>query len=251
MPMVKDAAPGIAPQADALLKYAKMLEIELLKYQMPLSDSGYRRLVSGNLELLVDVGSISPSYQPGHAHADELSFLVFDEGKPVIVDTGISTYEKNSRRQYERSTQAHNCVYVESTDSSEVWGGFRVGRRAEVKIQRDSAECIEASHSGYGHLGISVSRAFKADDNCLTITGRVEGKAAQKTYHYLHFHPDVSVTLKDRSAIVENIDLSFDGFEEISMERYKFATGFNQLVEAQRVVLISRSEVTISLRYVN
>jgi hypothetical protein len=42
----------------------------------------------------MNCGNILPSYQPGHSHADMLHFILYVSGKPVIVDTGISTYEK-------------------------------------------------------------------------------------------------------------------------------------------------------------
>ena len=44
------------------------------------------------------------SYQPGHSHADTFNFELYIKNKPIIVDTGISTYENNQQRRYERST---------------------------------------------------------------------------------------------------------------------------------------------------
>ena len=79
-----------------------------------LKDSGYRKLKSGSFSLFANVGSIGPSYQPGHAYADELNFELFYQGIPVIVDTGTSSYKNNSRRFIERSTQSHNCIMIEN-----------------------------------------------------------------------------------------------------------------------------------------
>ena len=56
------------------------------------------------------MGSIGPSYQPGHAHADELNFELFYKGSPIIVDTGVSTYEKNERRLRE-DLNSHNVLF--------------------------------------------------------------------------------------------------------------------------------------------
>src|SRR5690606_19561897 len=99
-----------------------------------LSDSGYRKFNEADFEILMDVGQIAPVYQPGHSHADSLQFLLNFKGKPVIVDTGISTYEKNERRQLERSTASHNTVTINRDNSSNVWGGFRVAERAMVEV---------------------------------------------------------------------------------------------------------------------
>lgn len=74
------------------------------------------------MELLADVGSIGPDYQPGHAHADTFNFVLYLNERPIIVDTGTSTYEVNEIRFYERSTAAHNTVVVAGKNSSESMG---------------------------------------------------------------------------------------------------------------------------------
>ena len=90
IPMMQDSAYGIALPISQLLEYAKSLlgEDYPLKPNV-LVDSGYRRLNVGEFSLVANVGTIGPSYQPGHAHADELNFELFFEGDPIIVDTGV------------------------------------------------------------------------------------------------------------------------------------------------------------------
>jgi hypothetical protein len=97
VPMVNDATYNIAPQSNDLFSYAK--ELGIIDKHTSLSDSGYRKIRTDNYELFIDVGNIGPDYQPGHAHSDSLNFELIKEDKPIIVDTGISTYEKNSKRQ--------------------------------------------------------------------------------------------------------------------------------------------------------
>ena len=130
IPHVNDSTSRIAPTCEQLLEYSKRLG---LSYSNPqLADSGYRKITMPNYEMIVDVGDIGPDYIPGHAHSDTFNFLLYVDKLPVIVDTGISTYEKNNRRQYERSTKAHNTVQINDLDQSEVWGGFRVAKRAYI-----------------------------------------------------------------------------------------------------------------------
>src|SRR5690625_306751 len=99
MPRVNDTAPGIAPTPDQLIRWAHQLGIEPV--DLPLNDSGYRVFRVGPFELLCDAGPVGPAYQPGHSHADHWKSVLHVDGQPVIVDTGISTYEKNERRQVE------------------------------------------------------------------------------------------------------------------------------------------------------
>ncbi len=120
-PMFNDASIGVAPSTGSLLKYAQFLSLE--PKDVPLGASGYRRLELGRWLLFADVGAIGPDYIPGHAHADTLGFELALDGKRVLIDPGVSTYEKNSRRELERSTPLHNSVSINHCDSSEVWGG--------------------------------------------------------------------------------------------------------------------------------
>jgi uncharacterized heparinase superfamily protein len=74
----------------------------------------------------------------------------------VLVNRGTSVYGIGERRQMERGTAAHNTVTVAGQDSSEIWAGFRVGRRARVQgtsLQEASGvTLVKASHTGYVHL---------------------------------------------------------------------------------------------------
>lgn len=50
--------------------------------------------MAGHWEAIVDVGDIRASYQPGHSHADTFNYELRIGGKPFVMDTGISTYER-------------------------------------------------------------------------------------------------------------------------------------------------------------
>ena len=138
IPMLNDSAVGIAPTPNQIFDYARRLGLEWKA--IPMNECGYRKLKNERMEAIVDIGNITATYQPGHTHADTFNYELCIDGKPFVVDTGISTYNKTERRQLERSTIAHNCVSPDEKNSSEVWGGFRVGRRAsvwEVRSQRE------------------------------------------------------------------------------------------------------------------
>jgi len=189
--------------------------------------------------LFANVGSISPSYQPGHAHADELNFELFYEGAPFIVDTGVSTYEKNDRRILERSTSSHNCV-VSGSNSSDVWSGFRVGKRANVKIDLDDHQKLKAEHDGFGTI---TSRIFDSTvTGEMTITDEVKYQSNSKGYYgkgFLHFHPDVHLEQIDEATFLINnqISLSFNSDKYnpsiIELENYSYAKGYNTLLDTK------------------
>lgn len=123
-----------------------------------LPDTGVARIAVGGWHLLADVGPPCPRELPAHAHADTLSCVVHLDGRPLLIDTGTSTYEPGTRRDHERSTAAHNTVEVDGQNSTEVWGAFRAGRRARVTGVRATSDdaagavVVEAAHDGYRSL---------------------------------------------------------------------------------------------------
>jgi uncharacterized heparinase superfamily protein len=154
-----DAAWGIAPPNGALLAYASRLGIACGPPSAPichLPESGYVRMSAGDFVVLADLARIGPDYLPGHAHADTLSFEASFAGQRVFVNSGTSEYGTGTERQRQRGTAAHNTVVVEGRDSSEVWAGFRVGRRARPRnvqvAQYADRLHVEASHDGYRYL---------------------------------------------------------------------------------------------------
>lgn len=121
-----------------------------------LPSSGLVRAAVGDWHLLADVGAPCPDELPAHAHADTFGCLLHVRGVPLLVDTGTSTYEPGSVREYERSTAAHSTIEINGMDSTEVWGAFRAGRRARVSGMTahatTDAVTIEAAHDGYRRL---------------------------------------------------------------------------------------------------
>ena len=121
-----------------------------------LSNSGYLRFENKNAVLLIDIAEIGPSYLPGHGHADALSieFSLFKQR--VFVNLGTSEYGNSPMRHFERSTAAHSTLELNHESSSEIWSGFRVGRRAKVfnvDIKSDiNKHELSATHNGYRYL---------------------------------------------------------------------------------------------------
>ncbi len=239
IPLLNDSAPGIAPSTQQLNDYAIRLElisvetireIRLNSVNSYLKDSGYRRFNDSNYECLIDVGQPGPDYQPGHAHADTFNFELYLHGKPIIIDTGISTYERNERRLFERSTSSHNTVQVGSLNSSEVWGGFRVARRARVVFLEENSTGIRAMHDGYKSLGLFHSRTFAISGNVLKISDNITGKNQVPAIARIHLHPDVKLQKIDNRIYIDSLKIEFSGQDSIHLSDYFFAAQYNTLI---------------------
>lgn len=253
IPMLNDAAPGIAPETKELKTYALRLGFLTKKDNQKAADSmkesGYRRFGFGPYECIVDVGPIGSDYQPGHAHADTFNFVLNHRERPVIVDTGISTYEKNARRQFERSTAAHNTVVINNIDSSAVWGGFRVACRAGITSLQEYETGLIASHNGYRHIGLLHQRQFEFSSNMLTITDKVNGKNAPDCIAFLHFHPHVNPRLINNAILLDGINIRFEGYSHVSSVDYLFAAQFNSLLIAKAFAIKFKSSLKSVIRF--
>lgn len=142
IPLFNDCGNNVAKSLDALCKAAKTHFDLTPKYKGKLPDSGYYIFKQGDWKLIVDAGQPGPTYLPGHAHCDAMSFELFKAGKPVIVNCGTYTYQCKERAFF-RSTAAHNTVQVENVEQSECWGTFRMGRRSRTEVSSCSKNCIE------------------------------------------------------------------------------------------------------------
>lgn len=253
IPLFNDSAIGISPRTDELVEYAKLLNLSWEK--AILVDSGYRKMNKQDYELVVDVGQIGPDYIPGHAHADTFNFELYVKGEPFIVDTGITTYEKNEIRQNERATESHNTVKIGDKDQSEVWGGFRVGRRAKVKILEDGTAYVNAVHNGYEHIGISHQRSFSANNNKIVIVDNIKGNTSgieQKAF--LHFHPSVDVRVEGNKIATSFGTITFNNEAQVQLNcySYNYSLGFNRTAEATKVcVKFSNDELKTSINLMN
>ncbi len=189
-----DAAFGIAPHPAEIRDYAARLAIT--PSQNPLGESGYVRLEQGDTVLLFDAAPIGPDYQPGHAHADTLSFELSHRGRRVLVNSGTSTYENNAERRWQRSTPAHNTLRIDGLDQSEVWSAFRVARRARpFGVVTDRHSYVEAAHTGYQRLPSPVThrRRVEVVKDRVIVTDSIEGDGEHSIEAFWHLYPGADI----------------------------------------------------------
>jgi uncharacterized heparinase superfamily protein len=210
-----DAAFDIATTYDQLAGYAQSLGVQLVSNLANierqntvdlsishLTDAGYVRLESPNACMFLDVGAIGPDYLPGHAHADSLSFELSVFNRRVIVNGGTSSYADQDVRAYERSTAAHSTVEVDGQNSSEVWGQFRVAKRAYprgVVVEKvDDALRVSCSHDGYTRIATSAmhTRLWQMNKNTLSVADKVhveQGAIPSSAIARYIFHPSIQI----------------------------------------------------------
>jgi len=182
--LFNDAADGIALSPAKLKQYTELLGIQTKEFETPvlLPQSGYARLSNGDLTLIADCGEIGPSYQPGHAHADALSFEVWKGNHKIITNSGTCRYYDSPERKYQRSSAAHNTAVIDNRNSSEVWGAHRVARRGHV-VSREIEPPTTLTVSFQTFAGIIHKRKWVIPDSeKIIIEDQIGGKTA-KTHH--------------------------------------------------------------------
>ena len=237
VPMVNDSSPGIAPSTTQLRKKASHVLGRKARQSVSLNESGFRLFRQKRFELFASVGSIGPAHQPGHAHADTLSFVLYVDNQLILVDNSVSTYQNGPRRDWERGTAAHNTVTIAAEDSSEMWVSFRVGRRARVNLVTDTATTLTARHDGYRHRGITHERKWSIGTDTISITDSLlswptGSESGQSGTARFYFHPSSTWQLLDDGIRVGPLNITFPSATkpEWRVIEYEMANGFNRLL---------------------
>ncbi|WP_417458936.1 heparinase II/III family protein [Kordiimonas sp.] len=236
-PLFNDAAYGICPTFGELESYAERLCVVWRPTrQMSLTDlpdSGYFRYDGAAYNFWGDAGQIGPDYIPGHAHCDMFNFELFAHGRPVVVDTGTSTYDVGARRTLERSTASHNTVQLGHHEQSEIWGAFRVGRRARITERHVAQGNVEAMHDGFKRLGVLHRRSFQFGKDRILLEDRLTGNSAGQAVARFHLHPDREVSVAGDTVQTGGVAFSFSGASSIDISGYYYAPEFNKQISAK------------------
>lgn len=244
-----DASFGVAPENSALFDYAIRLKIpptlatRALTY---LPNSGYARLELGTGVVMADIAPVGPDYLPAHAHADTLSFEMSLNKSRVIVNSGISVYGISAERHRQRGTRAHSTLCLANENSSEVWGGFRVGRRARVSSvleeRKPNALKLTAQHDGYCHLPGRPRhrRTWCLEDRKLIVEDEIIGTGLQPCEIRFHLAPEVRAEASGQGALLLSVgkgdhiaQVSFSSKGTLNIEKSTWHPEFGKAVPNQ------------------
>ena len=248
-----DCTLGSAPGLADLTEYAARLGLRAAPPaparsargpSVRLLDGDFVRAVSedGRTLVLFDVGLPSPSYQPGHAHSEALSFELSRDGRRVLVNSGVSTYEEGDERLRQRWTAAHNTVRIDGEEQCELWSSHRCGRRATVVRRGCRAESCYGEHDGYRFLpGRPLHRReLRVRGGDVLLTDRFSGGGEHVLEWFFHMHPDVRASLDGRRVMLSIEGRAVGRLEtpealELRLERGTWHPGFNRSVPNARV----------------
>ncbi len=189
-----DAADGIALAPQTLFAYAGRLGIGIPQECpkcLDLPQTGYARMSAGEWTAICDGAPIGPDYQPGHAHADTLTFELWHGKTRMMVDSGTGEYIDTPLRREQRGTAGHNTLTVDGANSSEVWGAHRVASRARIVERRFADNSFSAAHDGF--RGMTHRREWRISAAGVNIRDRVGGNGVHTVDMYWHLSPSAEV----------------------------------------------------------
>lgn len=189
------------------------------------------------LYLLFDSGDCGPDCNLGHAHADNLNIIVNLGGKEFIHDLGTFTYQIGEKRNLYRSTKAHNTVCIDGKNSSDVWSGFRVGKRAKTTLCKyentDLYTHIVAEHDGYTKMLNSDRIIHKREvvyikQKAIIIIDKLYGK--MKENHECEINYNLlkeNFNIENKSFSTENNYIKLEIDNDVSITLGKYSQEFN------------------------
>jgi len=174
-------------------------------------DSGYYIIKDNISYIIIDGGDIGVYYQPGHGHCDIFSYEFFLGKEKIIVDSGNYEYKIGEMRNYCRSTRAHNTIMINNKEQSEIWGSFRIARRANPKnislIKKDKLTIFSGNYSPATQPNLIHQRfiiSFK--DNFWIFFDKVTSKSknAKKKIieNFIHLHPEIKIKELDKNKFI-------------------------------------------------
>lgn len=223
-PLFNDSGDNVAKSLNALLACASRYLDITPDYRTVFPDSGFYIFTTGPWKLIVDAGQPGPDYIPGHSHCDSMSFELFRDGQPVLVNCGTYAYQCKER-PYFRSTEAHNTVQIAGVEQSEIWSTFRLARRSKTRVLELSENGISMELTDY--MGNRIRREILLTADALYIKDQADG---QKLRSYLH----------------STYQIDINSSAELIRSEAKYAPEYGLLQTIQQITAIGKG--TIELR---
>lgn len=186
-PLFNDSGDNVAKSLEGLLAAAKNhLGLSPVRKEA-LAGAGYYFFENGPWRLIVDAGAPGPDYIPGHSHCDAMSFELFRDGAPILVNCGTYAYQWARRSRF-RSTRCHNTVQIADIEQSEIWSTFRLGRRSRTKVLEVLPHGIRMEMTDY--QGNRIRREIMLEEDRLTVKDCSAGHTLRS---YLHSTEEMAI----------------------------------------------------------
>ena len=146
-----------------------------------------------------------------HGHHDFYSFVLHDNGVPIMVDSGGASYDKaNKYSQTAKFSESHNTILINNLGykpksikylPSDYWNS----EFSYKCIKNDTYVKIELSCTGFNRIdnSINLTRTIILSDEGVTIKDSSNSNVSHKISNYFHFDPNIELKYNDHELIIE------------------------------------------------
>jgi len=146
-----------------------------------------------------------------HGHSDFLSFTLNAYGAPMLIDSGMLTYNGDLAWQnHFRGASAHNAVTIDGRSPSNLVG--RLGYNYVPTVEQSFYNCqadfafIEGCYTGFGaNVRHRRGMFWRKGDYWLILDG-LFGMGEHQVERWLHFAPGVTVQMNGRKVMTQRRD---------------------------------------------
>ncbi|GGF79798.1 heparinase [Azorhizobium oxalatiphilum] len=186
--------------------------------------SGFQRLDAKGTVVIADTGPPPPLAASAEAHASCLAFEFSSGRNRIVVNCGMTAFNRDTWRQVARATAAHSTAVIGDTSSCRFLHGKSLTRIAgvpivsgprDVTVQRGAREgtvLLRASHDGYDEpFGVVHQRSWRLAADGSRLDGEDLFRPAEGAPPNLpqtsfalrfHLHPQVQVDRLDDPSTV-------------------------------------------------
>jgi len=191
--------------------YKKIQRKTVAKKSKAFKEGGFYVFSSSDefIKCIVRFGSLSKNGFAWHAHCDTLSFVLYIDQKPIIVDPGTYSYTgKPEWRNKFRSTEYHNTIKIDQREMFEIPSNdlfiiksYQKAPKLIRWVEDNNKVFFQGEHYWYSKQGEDVihRREFtlNKENQFLFIKDSILSSKAHELEYFLHFHPDIRLEVFD------------------------------------------------------
>jgi hypothetical protein len=132
-------------------------------------------------------------------------------------------------------------VEIGGENQTDVWGGFRVAKRANITKLEEKSNFIEASHNGYVSQGYIHTRSFLWKKKEIILIDKISKSTSNTAKAFFHLHSSLAKPLvSGKNVILKSLEMyiEFESASKIYIEEYQLSKGFNKFSLAFKIVVI-------------
>lgn len=168
-------------------------------------DSGIYRIFNNGLDVIVKCGKIGLNGLGGHAHNDQLSFILSVKNENFLIDSGTGYYSGDYSLRYDlRSTASHNTFCIDGVEQNDISKDlFVMQGRTRAKTLYIGNNKFEGQHFGYyDNFGVVYNRKIDVNLDSVVVLDSINIFPNKICYINYILDTDVFVKFLNKSNVL-------------------------------------------------